>query len=118
MPTNALDGTLVRGSTTITISAVTYILKTFDDDGGAPRSEYDYDEDGKPNASSHAEDFRKITGEIMARSDQVAPPKFTLFTYDSLNWMIISRRFTGSTEGLKSYNVEIVQVINGAVTTS
>lgn len=118
MPIIANDGTLVRGTFTITINAVAYILKTFDDDGGAPRSEYDYDEAGKPKAASHAEDFRKITGEIMARSDQVAPPKFVVFTHDSLNFYIISRRYTGTTEGLKSYNVEIVQNISGSITTS
>lgn len=112
------DGTLVRGTTTVTISGVTYLFKSFDDDGAAPRSEFDYDEDGKPYASSHAEDFRKLTGEIMARSDQVAPPKGVVFTYDSLNFMIVSRRLTGTTEGLKSYNIEAVQNISGSVTIS
>lgn len=112
------DGTLVRGSIKITISSVPYIFLNFDDDGAQPRSELDYDENGKPYAASHAEDFRMMSGVIRARSDQVAPPKFTLFTYDSVNFYIKSRRYTGSTEGMREYAVEIQEAINGSLTTS
>lgn len=112
------DGTLTRGSITLTINSVAYILTTFDDDGAQARSELDYDASGKPYAASHAEDFRKITGVIRARSDQVAPPKFTTFTYDTGNWYIVNRRYTGSTEGLKEYAVEIQEQVNASITSS
>jgi hypothetical protein len=112
------DGTLVRGSIKITISTVPYIFMNFDDDGAQARSENDFDEAGKPYAASHAEGFRMITGVIRARSDQVAPPKFTTFAYDGTNWYIKNRRYTGSTEGLKEYAVEIQEQINVSLTTS
>ena len=112
------DGTLVRGSIKITISGVNYIFLNFDDDGAQAKSENDYDETGKPYAASHTEDFRMISGVIRARSDQVAPPKFTTFSYDGGNWYIKNRRYTGSTEGLKEYAVEIQQQINVSLTTS
>lgn len=112
------DGTLVRGSIKVTISGVAYIFLNFDDDGRQPRTENDYDETGKPYAASHAEDFRMISGVIRARSDQVAPPKFTTFTYDGLSFYIKSRRYTGSTEGLKEYAVELQEQINVSLTTS
>jgi len=112
------DGTLVRGSVRITISAVQYILLNFDDDGAQARTELDYNELGKPNAASHAEDFRMVSGVIRARSDQVAPPKFVTFTYDGSNFYIKNRRYTGSTEGLKEYAVEIQEQINASLTTS
>ena len=118
--TVANDGTLIRGTEKWTIGSVSYIFVSFDDDGAAARSEYDYDESGKPYASSHAEDFQKVTGVIRARSDQVAPVKFTLFSraYDGKNYQLINRRYTGSTEGLKEYAVEAVEVMNGSITTS
>lgn len=112
------DGTLVRGSIDITISGVTYTFLNFDDDGAQARSELDYDKNGKPAAASHAEDFRMMSGVIRARSDQVAPPKFTTFSYDSKNWYIKNRRYTGSTEGLKEYAVEIQEQIAASLTTS
>jgi len=112
------DGTLVRGSIDITINSVPYLFLNFDDDGAQARSENDYDSSGKPKAASHAEDFRMITGVIRARSDQVAPPKFTTFSYDGLNWYIKNRRYTGSTEGLKEYAVEIQEQIGAALTTT
>lgn len=112
------DGTLVRGSIKITISSVAYIFLNFDDDGAQPRTNNEYDELGKPLAASHAEDFRMISGVIRARSDQVAPPKFVSFSYDSLSFYIKSRKYTGSTEGLKEYAVEIQEQVNASLTTS
>lgn len=112
------DGTLVRGSIKVTISGVPYIFLNFDDDGAQARSENDYDEVGKPVAASHAEDFRMISGVIRARSDQAAPPKFTTFSYDASSWYIKNRRYTGSTEGLKEYAVEIQEQINASLATS
>lgn len=112
------DGTLVRGSIKVTISGVNYIFLNFDDDGAQPRSEMDYDEYGKPYAANHADDFRMISGVIRARSDQVAPPKYTTFTYDSTSFYIKSRKYTGSTGGLKEYAVQIQEQINASLTTS
>ena len=59
-----------------------------------------------------------VSGVIRARSDQVAPPKFVTFTYDGSNFYIKNRRYTGSTEGLKEYAVEIQEQINASLTTS
>lgn len=112
------DGTLVRGSIDITIGGVVYTFLNFSDDGAQARSERDYTSAGKPAAQSHAEDFQTITGVIRARSDQVAPPKFTTFSYDSKNWYIKNRTYTGSTEGLKEYAVEIEQQIAAALVTT
>lgn len=112
------DGTLVRGSIKVTISGVSYIFLNFDDDERAPRTENDYDETGKPYAASHAEDFRMVSGVIRARSDQVAPPKFVTFTHDSLSFYIKSRKYTGSTNGLKEYAVQLQEQINASLTTS
>jgi hypothetical protein len=112
------DGTLVRGSIKPSINGVNYIFLNFEDDGAQPRSENDYDENGKPLAASHAEDFQMISGVIRARSDQVAPPKFVTFSYDGKNYYIKSRRYTGSTEGLKEYAVEIQEQIAASLVTS
>lgn len=116
--TIANDGTLVRGSITLTIASVPYVLMDYTRPGGTARSEFDYDANGKPAASSHVEDFERITGTIRTRSDQAAPAKFTVFSYDGKSWYIINREETGSTEGLKQYAVEIVECITGSVTTS
>lgn len=118
MATIANDGTLIRGSIKVTISSVPYIFLNFDDDGAQPRTELDYDETSKPYAASQSDDFRMISGVIRARSDQVAPPKYTTFVYEGVNFYIKSRRYTGSTEGLKQYAVEIQEQINASLTLS
>jgi hypothetical protein len=112
------DGTLVRGSIKVTINSVPYVFLNFDDDGAQARSENDYDENGKPLAASHAEDFQMVSGVIRARSDQVAPPKFVTFTYDGKSYYIKNRRYTGSTEGLKEYAVELQEQVAAALVTS
>lgn len=112
------DGTLLQGSVKITINSVAYIFLNFDDDGAQARTENDYDELGKPYAANQTEDFRMLSGVIRARSNQVAPPKFTTFVYDGINWYIKNRRYTGSTEGLKEYAVECQEQINASLTTS
>ena len=118
MPDIVNDGTLVRGSITLTINSVAYILVNFDDSGATARTELDYDASGKPLAASHAEDFQIITGLIRARSDQVAPPKFVTFSYNAKNWYIKNRKYTGSTSGMKEYHVEIQEQIAAALVTS
>lgn len=115
MPSVANDGTLVRGSIDLTISAVAYVLVDFKRSAKA-RSENEYDSAGKPLAASHVEDFEMISGTIRARSDQAAPPKFISFSYDSKNWYIKDREYAGSTSGLKSYAVEIQEQIGASVT--
>lgn len=117
MAITANDGTLVRGSITLTISGVTYVLLDYKR-GAKARSEQDYDENGKPSAASHVEDFEMISGTIRARSDQAAPPKFTSFSYDGKNWYIKDREEAGSTRGLKAYAVEIMEQIGNAITLS
>ncbi len=118
MPAIANDGTLVRGSIDLTISAVVYTLLDYKRTGGKARSEMDYTAAGKPRAASHAEDFEEITGTIRMRSDAVVPPKFTVFSYDSKNWYIKDREESGSTTGLKEYSVSIMECISGSVTVS
>lgn len=113
--TTANDGTLVRGSIDLTISGVPYVLMDYKRSAKA-RSEYDYDKSGKPLMASHVEDFETISGTIRARSDQAAPPKFTTFSYDGKNWYIKDREEGGSTQGLKSYTVEIVEQIGTTLT--
>ncbi len=116
MPSIANDGTLVRGSATITINSVIYTLLNIKRTRGKARSEKDYDSAGKPAAASHAEDFDEISGTIRVRSDKVAPPKFIVFAYDSKNWYIVDREESGSTAGLQEYAVTIMECITGTVT--
>ena len=111
------DGTLVRGSIDLTINSVPYVLLDYKRSAKA-RSEEDYTSAGKPLAASHAEGFETISGTIRARSDQVAPPKFTTFAYDSKNWYIKDRGEGGSTAGLKSYSVEIQEQISATLLTT
>lgn len=116
MPSIANDGTLTRGSIDLTISAVVYTLINYKRSRGKARTTLDYTSAGKPSAATHAEDFETISGTIRVRSDKVAPPKFTVFTYDSKNWYLTDREESGSTEGIKEYAVEILECINAAVT--
>ena len=118
MPLIANDGTLTRGSVDLTINSVVYTLLDFKRAGGKARTELDYTAAGKPAAASHAEDFDSITGTIRSRSDKVAPPKFTVFSYDSKNWYIVDREESGSTAGLREYAVTIMECISGTVTTA
>ncbi len=113
----ANDGTLTRGSIDLTISSVVYALLDFKRSAKA-RTELDYDSSGKPARASHVEDFEMISGTIRVRSDQVAPPKFTSFSYDSKNWYIKDSELTGSTTGLKQYAVEIIEQIGAAIVIS
>lgn len=116
MATVSTDGTLVRGSIVTTIDSVDYVWLNFTDSTAA-RLEKDYDEDGKPAASSTVEDFRELSGTIRVQSGVAAPAKFTEFTYDSTTMQIIERDLTGSTEGLKEYSCRAIEVV-GSVTTS
>lgn len=111
------DGTLVRGSIDLTINSVPYVLLDYKRSAKA-RSEEDYTSSGKPLAASHAEGFETISGTIRARSDQVAPPKFITFAYDSKNWYIKDREEGGSNSGLKSYSVEIQEQISATLLTT
>src|SRR5688500_6218310 len=115
MSTTANDGTLVRGSITLAIAGVSYVLLDYKR-GAKARSEQDYDANGKPAAASHVEDFEMISGTIRARSDQAAPPKFETFSFDGKNWYIKDREEAGSTQGLKAYSVEIMEQIGESIT--
>lgn len=111
------DGTLVRGSIALTISAVVYTLLDFKRSAKA-RTEEDFTAAGKPAAASHAEGFEMISGTIRARSDQAEPPKFATFAYDGKNWYIKERELSGSTAGLKQYSVEIMEQIAASLVTT
>ena len=117
------DGTLVRGS--IRIGALPLVL------GGTAsvvllnykrsakaRQELDYDEYGKPLASNNVEDFEKISGDIRMRSDQGTPAKFVPFSFDGKNWQIVDREESGSTEGIKVWSVDLLEVVNPTITIS
>lgn len=117
MASQVNDGTLVRGSITLTISGVPYVLLDYKR-GAKARSEQDYDANGKPLAASHVEDFEQINGTIRARSDQATPPKFVTFSFDSKNWYIKDREEGGSTAGIKSYSVDIQEQIAGSLVTT
>lgn len=117
MPSIVNDGTLVRGSIDLTINSVVYALLDYKRSAKA-RTELDYLSTGKPGAASHAEDFEMISGTIRMRSDQVAPPKFVTFSYDSKNWYIRDREESGSAPGLKQYAVEIQEQIGATLTTT
>lgn len=114
-PQIATDGTLVRGSEDITINAVPYTLLDFKRDGRKSRSEMDYLSTGKPAGASHAEDPEIFTATIRKRSDKVDPPKFTVFSFDGLNWYIKEREASGSAPGIKEFSVEIWECISGTI---
>lgn len=110
------DGTLTRGSIDIVIGGVTYTLLDYKRTGGKVRTEVDYTAAGKPRAASHAEELDELSGTIRMRSDQAAPPKYTSFAYDSKNWYIVEREESGSTTGLKEYQVRILEQVGASVT--
>lgn len=114
----ANDGALVRGSIDLTINGVLYTLLNYKRDGAKSQSEIDYNSSGKPSAASHAEGLEIISGVIRMRSDKVAPPKWTVFSYSGKNWYIKEREEAGETTGMKQYDVEIWECINGSVSVS
>ena len=72
------------------------------------------DENGKPVASSHVVDFQRLSGEILAYSGTPAPSQLKPFTYDGAYWSIGNLTLNYATEGLRSYNVEIVKLAGTA----
>jgi hypothetical protein len=115
MPSVVNDNALVRGSITTVISGVTYTWLDYKQ-GAKARMEKDYSALGKPAGVSIAEDFEELTGTIRVRSDQVAPPKFTVFSYDGKNWFIYDREKSGSTVGMQDYAVSAIECVSGSVT--
>lgn len=111
MATNRIlsDKGLVRGSVTVTIDGYQYLLKT----GTRQKpsvSNFEKDENGLPGSSSHAADFQKLPGEIMARTGTPEPAQRKPFLYDGLYWAITALTLNFSTEGLRSYTIEVTQL--------
>lgn len=124
-PNTYSDGGLMRGSVLASIpdsgntaSNVSYILKDLKPD--APiRSEYEYDQNGLPFASSHVRDFKKFTGTVMCITNTNAPAQMTkfvaaLYANNTTNTSYIIRDLSNpqSTSGLKSWQFDAVEVIN------
>lgn len=103
------DGTLIRGSEVLTIGGNAYIFTDIKDDTGKARMEKDYDELGKYNGCSIAEDAIQLSGTIRSRTDKPDPPKFVTFSRGGVNYFIFDREFSGSTQGLKQFAVSIIQ---------
>lgn len=107
------DKGLVRGSVNVTIDGYTYRLKT----GQRSKpvvSNFEKDENGNPGASSHAADFQKISGEILAFAGTPEPSQLKPFLYDSKYWAVGNLTLNYSTEGLRSYNCEITALAGTA----
>lgn len=113
----ATDVTLIRGTFNITIATVVYSMVDIKRSAKAKVDE-DYTTAGKYRGSSQAEQAETISTTIRARSDQVAPPKFVVFAFDSLNWYIRDRELSGSQTGIQQYAVDIVECPSGVVTIS
>ena len=113
----AQDVTLIRGSVNFTINSVVYSAINFSDEAKA-RMDKDYATSGKYRGASTVEDSEEITCQIRARSDQAAPPKFVVFSYNSLNWYIYERKFSGSQAGVQVYDCTIIECPSGVITLS
>lgn len=110
------DNGLIRGSITVTIDGVPYLLKTFDR-AKPVRSDREYDASGLPLASSHAADFQTISVEIMAEAGVQEPSQLVPFSYDGKLWALGNLNLRGTTEGLTSYSGEITQLASATTAT-
>ena len=113
----ATDVTLIRGTFNIVIAGTTYSLVDIKRSAKAKVDE-DYTTAGKYRGASQAEQAEQFTSTIRARSDQPAPPKFTVFPFDSLNWYIRDRELSGSQTGIQQYAVTVVECPSGMITIS
>ena len=110
MATSYTDQALIRGSVTVTISSVDYLLKEATRSKPV-RREGEYGADGLPLATSFARDFETITGTIMAYTGDAEPPQMVAFTYDTKSWVVGNLSLAYSTAGLQSYSVELHEVL-------
>lgn len=101
-----------------TAANINYILKDFKPDAPV-RQALEYDQNGLPYAGSYVRDFKKFTGTIMCYANTNAPAqmvKFVLAPFavnsSNVNWILTTLSNPQSTEGLKSYSVEAMEVIN------
>ena len=113
----AQDTTLIRGSANFTINAVVYSAIDFKQ-GSKARMDKDYATSGKYRGASIVEDADEITVTIRARSDQAAPPKFVVFSYNAVNYYIYDREFNGSQAGVQSYACTLIECPSGSITLS
>lgn len=107
------DKGLIRGSVKVTIDGYVYLLKTGNRDKPV-KSNFEYDENGKPLASSHVVDFQKISGEIMAYSGTPEPSQLVPFSYDGKYWSLGNLKLNYATEGLRSYSCDVSQLAGTA----
>jgi hypothetical protein len=107
--TTLSDKGLVRGSRTVSINGYTYLLKTGTRDKPV-KSNFEYDENGRPKSSSHVKDFEKLTGEIMAYAGTPEPEQLYPFLDDGKYWALLNLKLNYATEGLRGYSVEITQL--------
>ncbi len=103
------DRGLVRGSVKVTINGYIYLLKT-GQNGRPARSNFEYNENGLPLASSHAVDFQKLSGEIMKYTGIPEPSQLDPFLYLGRYWAVGNLTLNYTTEGLQSYSCEITQL--------
>lgn len=107
--TTLADKGLIRGSVSVTIDGVVYLLKTGTHDKPV-RSAFEYDANGRPLASSHVADFEKISAEIIAYTGTAAPSQLVAFSYAGKFWTVGSLKLNYATEGIRSYSCEITQL--------
>lgn len=113
--TTLSDRGLIRGSVKVTIDGFIYLLKT-GQNGRPVRSNFEYDENGKPLASSHVADFQKLSGEIMAYTGVAEPSQLVPFLYNGKYWTVGNLTLNYATEGLRSYSCEITQLAGTTAT--
>jgi hypothetical protein len=111
--TTLSDKGLIRGSVKVTIDGYVYLLKTGSRDKPV-KSNFEYDENGRPLASSHVADFQKISGEIMAYTGTPEPSQLYPFSYDGKYWTVGNLKLNYTTEGLRSYSCEVTQLAGTA----
>lgn len=110
MATSYTDQGLIRGSVSVTINSVAYLLKEATRNKPV-RREVEYDGDGLPLASSTIRDFETISGTIMAYTGTAEPAQMVAFTYDSKSWIVGNLSLSFSTAGLQGYSVELHEVL-------
>ena len=113
----ATDVTLIRGTFNVTINSVVYSLVDIKR-AAKVKVDDDYTTAGKYRGASMAEQAESFTATIRARSDQAAPPKFVVFSFDSLNWYIQDRELTATQVGIQQYACVMVECPSGSITLS
>ncbi len=109
------DRGLIRGSVKVTIDGFIYLLKT-GQNARPVRSNFEYNENGLPLASSHVIDFQKLSGEIMAYTGIPEPSQLVPFLYAGRYWTVGNLTLNYATEGLRSFSCEVTQLAGTTAT--